>query len=61
MCGNRSQHILDGEGHMKMRVVMQQSNTPCEHALSAPVHSNVMILIGRVFTAEVLKVVDWVG
>jgi hypothetical protein len=60
VCGNKSQHV-DSEGHMEMRVVMHQSNTPCEHALTVPVHSSVMILIGRVFKDKVLKVVDWVG
>jgi len=55
--GNRSQRVLDSGAHMEMRVVMQQSNTPCEHALTVPVHSSMMILIGRVFKAKVLKVV----
>jgi len=46
---------------MEMRVVMHQSHTPCEHALTVPVHSSRMILIGRVFKTKVLTVVEWVG
>ena len=44
--GNRSQHVLDSGAHMEMRVVMQQSNTPCEHALTVLVNSSMMILMG---------------
>jgi hypothetical protein len=29
-CVNRSRRVLDGEGHMKMIVVMHQINTPRE-------------------------------
>jgi len=61
VCGNRSQHVLDSEGHMEMRIDMQHSNTPLEHALTVPFHSRVMILTGRVFKTKVLKVLDWVG
>lgn len=58
---NRSQPVPDSGAHMEMRVVTQQSNTPCEHALTVPVHNSVMILIGRILKAKVLKVVEWVG
>lgn len=42
--GDRAQHVLDGEGegHMKMRVVMHRSNTPREHALTVPVPSSMI-------------------
>jgi hypothetical protein len=61
VCCNRSQHVLESNGHMVMRFFVQQSNTHYEHALTIPVHSNMTILEVRVIEAKVLNVVDWVG